>query len=70
MKNKYRIIKDDYNGYEAQIKYWWLPFLWIEMHEPGFICNTWETLDRAKNFINNRKNTNKSNKVIYWESNK
>lgn len=25
-KTKYRIIKDNYLGYEAQYKKWWMPF--------------------------------------------
>lgn len=28
-KTKYRIVRDSYNGYEVQHKYWWLPF-WIQ----------------------------------------
>jgi len=70
-ENKYRIIEDDFSGYEAQIKYWWFPLLWFEMNEPGFMSNTWHTLDRAKSFVEKRKkNNNKKTKVVYWESNK
>lgn len=34
-KNKYRIVTDAYSGYEAQIKYRWFPFVWVEMTTPG-----------------------------------
>ena len=30
-KNKYRIVTDNYAGYEAQVKYWWFPFIWIQI---------------------------------------
>ncbi len=28
--NKYRVIRDKYAGYEAQIKRWWFPF-WLQI---------------------------------------
>ena len=71
MENKYRIVEDAFSGYEAQIKYWWLPFLWIEMSEPGYFSNTWSSLDRAKEFIissTHKEKKCKKRRKIYWES--
>lgn len=31
-RNTYRIVTDSYLGYEAQVKYWWLPFVWFEIN--------------------------------------
>ena len=25
-ETRYRVIRDTYNGYEAQFKHWWMPF--------------------------------------------
>lgn len=50
MKNKYRIVRDGYAGYEVQVKKWWFPFMWFECHSAGFICNTWRTIEQARHF--------------------
>lgn len=47
MKNKYRIVADVFAGYEAQVKYWWFPFMWFQI---GF-SNTSFTIERAKTYI-------------------
>ena len=47
-KNKYRIITDQYNGFECQKKLWWCPF-WFQMNH----SNTHATLDGAKKYIEN-----------------
>lgn len=39
---RYRIVKDNYLGYECQIWRLWFPF-WCEMN----FCNTHDTLERA-----------------------
>jgi hypothetical protein len=57
-KNKYRIVKDCYCGYEAQVKFWWFPLCYFQMHNHTG-CNTWSSVEQAENFIKN-----KSNKVV------
>lgn len=42
---KYRIVRDNYAGYEVQLKRWWWPF-W---YQKGFI-NTFSSIDRARNY--------------------
>lgn len=27
-KNKYRVVQDNYAGFEAQVKFWWFPVRW------------------------------------------
>lgn len=51
MKNKYRIVQDSYLGYEAQVKFWWFPFVWWQMHKSPFLSNTHSTLKNARSFI-------------------
>lgn len=46
-KNQYRIVRDSYLGYEAQIKYWWWPF-WFAID-----CNTFPSVERAEEFARN-----------------
>lgn len=57
-KNKSHIVKDCYCGYEAQVKFWWFPLYYFQMHNNDII-NTWFSLEQAENFIKN-----KSNKVV------
>lgn len=45
-KHKYRIVRDDYAGYEAQVKLWYWPF-WMQM---GF-SNTHRSIKEAEEFI-------------------
>lgn len=45
---RYRIVKDDYSGYECQIWKIWFPF-WCQMN----FCNTHHTLEEAIAFIEN-----------------
>ena len=52
--NSYRIIEDFNNGFEAQVKVWWLPF-WFQMIEKGCGCNTHLTLNEAIDFIKKNK---------------
>lgn len=68
-KNKYRIVTDDYSGYEAQIKYWWFPFFWLQMTRNGKYklvnekwiymsecsCNTHSSVEEAEAQINSYK---------------
>ena len=50
LMKSYRIIKDNFLGYEAQVKYGWFPFMWFQMNDFHWI-NTWPTSDDAKQFI-------------------
>jgi len=45
-KTKYRIVGDNYCGYECQVKRWWFP-VWVQLNG----VNTWLTLDSAKRHI-------------------
>lgn len=48
-KNKYRAVTDRYCGFEAQVKFWWFPFIWwqISTTGTGLGVNTYSTLERA-----------------------
>lgn len=55
-KRRYRIIKDNYLGYEVQSRMWFLP-IWIECSsEMGIMTNTYRSIEEAKEFIQNRVN--------------
>jgi len=53
---KYRIVADDFAGYECQCWRLWWPF-WIEMNG----TNTHSSLDAAKKYIEKYS-------TIYWQS--
>jgi hypothetical protein len=53
MKN-YRVIKDNFLGYEAQVRYVWFPFIWFQMNE-FFWINTWPSSEHAIHFIQQKK---------------
>lgn len=42
MRNRYRIVRDNYAGYEVQVWRWWLPF-WVQP-----TINTHSTVDGAE----------------------
>jgi len=46
MKTRYRIVADDYAGYEVQRKIWRFPLCWFQVG-----CNTHTTVERARAFI-------------------
>ena len=50
-KNKYRIVIDNYLGYEVQIKKWWFPFIWIQCSG----INTFSSVEKCEAFIANHK---------------
>lgn len=51
-KNRYRIVKDHYCGYEAQVKLWWWPFTWYQMGRTGSLgCNSHCSVEDAEKFI-------------------
>lgn len=64
MKNKYRIVRDSYAWYECQIKYWWFPLVWLQLHNWARICNTHKTIANAEKFIENYKKNWKAIKYI------
>jgi hypothetical protein len=53
MKN-YRIVKDSFLGFEAQVRYAWFPFLWFQMNDFYWI-NTWPSEEHARHFIAEKK---------------
>lgn len=56
-KTKYRVVRDQYSGYEAQYRYWWMPmFLQIDT------CNTNPSLEMA---IDLCKKHNLKNKIVW-----
>jgi hypothetical protein len=54
LMKSYRIVKDNFLGYEAQVKYAWFPFMWIQMNDFYWI-NSWSSKDQAKVFIDQKK---------------
>lgn len=55
-KKKYRIVRDNYSGYEVQHKYCWWPF-WVETNT----FNTHYTVEDAETFI---KKVSRSGSVV------
>lgn len=49
-KTKWRIVTDDYAGYEVQYRWWWCPF-WVQAGERGKMTNTWPSIESAKKFL-------------------
>lgn len=56
MKNKYRIVTDNYRGYAAEVKRWWWP-LWVQLPSLGsdervrFSTNTCGSVEEARALI-------------------
>lgn len=62
MKKKYRIVSDNYNGYECQIKYPFLPF-WFQLS-----INTHPHILEALSFIKSYDDLKKRRKhEVYFE---
>ena len=53
MKN-FRIVTDAYAGYEAQVRYSFLPFIWFQLNAEKSV-NTWNTCEQALDFIKEKK---------------
>lgn len=49
-KNKYRIVTDSFDGYEAQVKYWFFPLMWLQIGV-AFFTNTSRTVEEAERII-------------------
>ena len=60
IKTRYRIVTDDYNGYEAQVKHWFFPFFWFEINQ----SNTSTTIEKAEAVIEKYKFKSKVVKYI------
>ena len=60
-KNRYRIVKDNFSGYEAQVRYWFIPFIWLQI---GW-TNTSLSIERAEIIIENHK-LNINEKVVKY----
>lgn len=45
MKTKYRIVRDNYSGYEVQRKRWWFP-IWLQVG-----VNTHYSLEKAEAYV-------------------
>ena len=45
-KTRYRIVTDEYSGYEAQYRPWWSP-VWIQMN----FTNTHPSIEKAEAYI-------------------
>ena len=62
----FRIVEDEYCGYEVQVKRWWFPF-WIEKSQYGWVnANTFTSLDTAINWIEQGCPKDNPKKKIYW----
>jgi hypothetical protein len=35
MRNRYRIVRDNHCGFEAQVRFWWFPFAWFQLATSG-----------------------------------
>lgn len=65
MKSKYRIVTDNYNGYEAQVKHWWFPFIWFQMFKCGW-ANSFATAEDAVSFIMKKRTKEKIGSVVRY----
>jgi hypothetical protein len=66
MKNSYRVVSDNFEGFEAQVKYWWFPFIWIQIPRSIYNGNTHRTLGEAIEFIEECKRKNKTNYKVHY----
>lgn len=67
MKNKYRIVRDSWAGYEVQYRLWWFPFMWIQCpSSPGKLANTFANIEEAKKLIERHK-SGYCDHVVYEE---
>jgi hypothetical protein len=65
MKN-YRIVTDAYAGYEAQVRYSVLPFVWFQLNAEKSV-NTWNTCEQAMDFIKVKRAGTYARKRIHNE---
>jgi hypothetical protein len=60
MKTRYRIVVDAYCGYEAQVRYWWFPFVWWQIDG----LNTFISIEAAERFIEKKRRMGSVVKII------
>lgn len=60
--NRYRIVKDSFSGYEAQVRYQWFPFMWFQVSD-FFWINTFETMEEAIVFIKQKQTRNHTHRT-------
>lgn len=64
---KYRIVKDNYSGFEVQKKNWWWPF-WFQLNNSHHPVNTFSSIETAKNLIKlDKEGFNKRSGVVWQE---
>jgi len=61
MKKYYRIVRDDWCGYEVQRWRWWWPF-WIQCWSTRGPTNTHSSIQQAKDFID--RHSSKTDGVV------
>jgi len=68
-KVKYRIVTDNYLGFEVQKKVWFWPF-WFQLdnlfNTGIFGINTYPSIEQAEKLIDRDKNGKKVNVVKYY----
>jgi hypothetical protein len=55
MKKYYRIVEDDFAGYQVEVWRWWFPF-WVQCWGQGDVCNTHASVAEAEQFARNHTN--------------
>ena len=61
-KKRYRIVRDNFGGYECQVKHWWLPF-WFELNG----TNSHRTVELARAFIDTYAEVSRGEFVEYYQ---
>ena len=56
--SKFRIITDNFNGFEVQIKRWWFPF-WVQCNYYDLV-NSFSSIKEAKDWIKKGRPKHKS----------
>ena len=71
-ETKYRIITDNYSGYEIQYKKWWMPFYMQSSRSCLNIMgiNTFMSVEQALKAVTNFIMKEKSKNKVVWESSK
>lgn len=64
---KYRVVTDDYLGFEAQVWRIWFPF-WVKMSEDDLRINTHLSLESAVAFIKRKKAKVKLTRVVWTDA--
>ncbi len=66
-KTSYRIVSDDFSGYEVQKWRWWFPF-WVQ-EDKFCYTNTFKEIEDAKQWIEDGCPKGDSKKrTVFWEN--